>query len=288
MVLRLALTLLPGVLLAFLSACRPSEPGPTLDLPPRPEGAPGGSEIGDQLRELDSDAWERRIAVEIDRGNVPGWLRRLEPVHLTRELGGRKKTLTVWVTPDYLAVGSDDDFLLVPLSPRTAWRIADRAGASLPTPGMVDAVWAAARTRLTPVRFDPEDGIRTVPFFLRHDAIIRGQRRQYGIRPGTFLAGHKLDVVRLDGRGSPGSEAGDGEEGPVGRGAALYGWHLPAGEPIQPVFPVDPDRPPHFSVGVRLVDRRVLLDGEWRDLEELLEDAELQGLLLEGPGSPAR
>lgn len=136
MVLRLALTLLPGVLLALLSACRPSEPGPTLDLPPRPEGAPGGSEIGDQLRALDSDAWERRIAVEVDRGNVPGWFRRLEP--------------------------------------------------------------------------------------------------------------------------------------------------------IQPVFPVDPDRPPHFSVGVRLVDRRVLLDGEWRDLEELLEDAELQGLLLEGPGSLAR
>lgn len=265
-------TILLGAFLFLLASCRPEDPGPTLDLPPRPDGAPGGSRIADELRDLDPDAWERRIIAEVLRGNVPEWLRRLEPVHLGGEVGGRERRLTLWVTPDYLAVGSDDDFVLAPLSPAGALFLADRAGASLPTPGMVDSVWSAARTRLAPVRFDPEEGIRTVRYFLRHDAIIRGQRRQYGIRPGTFLAGHKLDVVRLR------SEVGGGPE------VALYGWHLPSGEPIQPLFPVELDRPPHFSLGIRLVAREVRVDGEPRDLSEILEEDLWESLL---PTSPA-
>ena len=46
--------------------------------------------------------------------------------------------------PDYLAVGSDDDFVRMPMTPQTAQQIADLFGCILPTRKMVDAIDAAA------------------------------------------------------------------------------------------------------------------------------------------------
>jgi hypothetical protein len=252
-----------------LLACDPGPPAPTLDLPDRPVDAPGGDEVARELRGLGLEAWEERIHAEVARGNVPTWLRQLERVELTGEVEGRTHRVTFWVTPDYLAIGSDSDFLLAPLSPRTAQRVADLVGGSLPTPRMVDATWASARVRLVPIRFQPNERIRTVEYFQRHNRVVWAQRRQYGVRPGVFVAGHKLDVVR--------SAADPGEPGEV----ALYGWHGADGSPIQPLFPVLMDRPPHFSLGVRLVDRNVLVDGNPRDLLDVLRDPELAPLLIE-------
>ena len=57
---------------------------------------------------------------------------------------------TIEVMPDYLAVGSDDDFVRMPMTPQTAQQIADLFGCMLPTRKMVDAIDAAAEVRLAP------------------------------------------------------------------------------------------------------------------------------------------
>lgn len=264
-----------AILLCLACDQGPAVPAPTLDLPRRPADAPGGSAVARDLRGLDLEAREERILAEIARGNVPDRLRQLELVEMTVGTDDGPRHVTFWVTPDYLAVGSDTDNVLVPLSPRTARRLADLVGASLPTPAMVDAVWSSARIRLIPIRLRPTDERWTVRFFERHNRLVQVQAKQQGARPGMLLAGHKLDVVLL-----PPPLADSMEFG-------LYGWHLPDGQPVQPLFPVPPDRRPHFSVGVRLVHRSLRVDGVERELPAVLDDPTLAPLL-HGGGTTER
>jgi len=248
-------------------ACGPGAPAPVLDLPHRRSDAPGGTEVARDVRTLDLESREERIFAEVSQGNVPTWLRRLRRVEMTGELGARKYRVTFWVTPDYLAVGSDDDYVLVPLSPQTAQRIADLVGGSLPTPRMVDAVWASARARLAPIRIEPDEFMTTVRYFERHDRLVQGQRMLYGVPPGALVAGHKKDVVL-----SATLSANPGK-------VAIYGWHRLDGRPIQPLSTILGEGWVGYNHGIRLVDRGILLDGARRDLSAVLCDPEFAPLL---------
>lgn len=230
--------------------------GPRLQLPPRPADAPDGSEVASDIRGLEPEAREERILAEVARGNVPGWLRPLEPVEVPGT-EGRTSPDTFWVATDYLALGSEEDYLYVPLSPAAARRAAELAGASLPTPRLVDAIWSAAAGRLIPIRFRPNEDIGTVRYFLRHNRLVQAQRRQHRARPGDLTAGHKLDVVAVREATEPQAAGSPGEGGeaaiPAPDSGALYGWHHTDGTPIQPLYRVPADAPAHYSMGVRLV-----------------------------------
>ncbi len=251
----------------LFTACGPSEPAPVLHLPERAGAAPGGDEISREIRNLELRAREEWIYTEISQGNVPTWIRQLRPVEVRGEVGGRRHRVTFWVTPDYLAVGSEGDYLLIPLSAQTAQRIADLVGCSLPTPRMVDAIWASADLRVEPIRLQPNESMKTVRYFERHDNLVKGQRHLYDVPPGVLVAGHKLDVVI-----APALAERPGE-------IALYGWHHSSGQVIQPLFIGATDSLVAFSHGVRLVDRRVVVDGARRDLWDVLRDPELAQLL---------
>lgn len=238
-----------------------------LALPPRPTEAPGGAEIARELRGLELEAREERIFAEVSAGNVPGWLRALRPVEVAGDVGGRRASVTFWVTPDYLSVGSDVDAFPVPLSPGTAQRIADLVGAALPTPRMVDAIWAAADVRLEPQPIPPSPAMTTVEVFEEHAALVRAQRAGRGGDPGLLVAGHKKDVV----------VAAVLAEAP-GK-VAIYGWHRPDGTPIQPLYAGHTERWVDYSHGVRLVLGTVRVDGVERPLRDVLADPRLAPLL---------
>jgi hypothetical protein len=257
-------------LLAATSACEPPRPGPTLDLPPRPADAATGGELAHDLASLDVAAREERILQEVSNGNVPTWLLELRPVALTRELEGRSYEVVFWVTSDYLAVGSDEDYLLVPLSPQGAQRIADRLAASLPTPLMVDAVWVAADARLAPQRLAPQDSVgsvRTVEYFARHTSVIDGQRMLRRVARDALVAGHKKDVVL-----SPVLGANPGK-------VAVYGMHQTDGTPTQRLSTVAQASWVYYNHGVRLVHRRITVDGADLDIVSVLRDPRLARLL---------
>jgi hypothetical protein len=239
----------------------------TLALPPRLPSALPGSVIAGEVRDLPLEAREERLYDEIAGGNVPAWLRRLQPVEVQATLGGQTHRVVFRVAPDYLAVGSDDDYLLVPLSPQTAQRLADLVNASLPTPLMADAIWRAAGIRLEPAPIPPSPEMTTVAVFETHARMVRKQRSAAGQPPGVLVAGHKKDVVitaRL--AASPGK-------------VAIYGWHRPDGTPIQPLYTGHTDRWVDYSHGIRLVSREVMVDGVPRDLPDILGDERLAGLL---------
>ncbi|MDB5296931.1 MAG: hypothetical protein JWO31_2914, partial [Phycisphaerales bacterium] len=181
---------------------------------------------------------------------------------------GRPVTCTIDVAADYLAVGSDDDFVRVPLTPTTAVKAAALLGGTLPTRKMVDAIDAAAEVRLEPRPLtEKREAFAT---FVAHNAIIEQQRAG---RPASGLVtGVKKDVVltnRLlekDGR------------------VAIYGWRKLDGTPIQPLTTVHQAYYVDYSHGARVVSRVVTVDGKERMIEDVLADPKLHVLLSdEGP-----
>ena len=122
-----------GLLLAALtaSAATPCAGDLTARIPPRPRGAAGGAAFVASLASLDRDARDGAIVAQVLAGNVPGFLRRLAPILLKGTVDGaepRAITATLCVMPDYLAVGSDSDFVHVPLGMPASAAIAHTFG----------------------------------------------------------------------------------------------------------------------------------------------------------------
>ena len=142
---------------------------PLLRLPSRPADAIGGSEFARRTSGLSSEDRDRAVVAELERGNVPSFLTHLTPVELTTHASdGKPVVATIWVTPDYLAIGSDDDFLYVPLTYYSATVVADRFGSVLPTPKMVDAIYEQSAHHLTPTPLPAGPLMRSNLYLSKH------------------------------------------------------------------------------------------------------------------------
>lgn len=242
-------------------------PRPVETLPPRPASAMTGSEFGaTYLNASDEDRYAA-AAAQVLSGNVPRFLRHLVPVRLARPEGAGPGPgeATVWVTPDYLAVGDDADFLRVPLDYLTAAELARDLDFGLPTTRIVDAVYAEASERLSPAPLPAGPRMRSMGYWLQHESLV--EAASAGQPLGLLTAGHKKDVV-LSARLRGASDR-----------VAIYGWHRPDGRPIQPLSTVHGARYADYSHGVRLVSRTVSVDGVDRDLFEVLADPAAAPLL---------
>ena len=246
-------------------------------VPRRSRNAPEGRAFMSTLEGLDGVKRDRLVAAEILKGDVPGFLRNLVPVSITsRSATGAPTTITLCVTPDYLALGSNRDFVRVPLGLRAATRIGDAFNMILPTPRMVDLIYRAADLRLSPRPMPAGPQMTSTAYLLRHNQTIRAQRESAGTPLGTLIAGQKKDVVLSNRLAS--------HRGRV----AIYGWHRSNGRPIQPLSTVHGAGYADYSHGIRLVSRTAFLDGKPVDLRSLMADSRYAGLLSkEGPvGDP--
>jgi hypothetical protein len=241
----------------------------TLPFPSRPANAPAGSEFARQINSLDLNGREREIFSQVMAGNVPNFLRKLCPVEVSNVADGRTNRATFYAAPDYLAIGSDEDYFLMPISPNTAQRIADAWGCSLPTRKMVNDIYRAAEVKLTPVPMTPGPAMTTMPVFSNHNAIVRAQRAaQSPAHPlGALVAGHQKDVVI-----SAGLATAPGK-------VAIYGWHQTNGAPIQPLYLKHAAFWVDYSQCTRLVQQKMSVDGVTKTVAEVLADASLADLL---------
>ncbi len=176
-------------------------------------------------------------------------------------------TALIWVTPDYLAIGSDENFLRIPLSYPSAVAVAQAFECVLPTRKIVDAIYKQATCRLKPAPLPPGPKMRSSEYYLKHREMIRAQRKEADCALGELVSGHKKDVVltnRLNEK--PGR-------------VAIYGWHRKTGEPIQPLSTVHGDRYADYSHGVRLIYKTVWINGEPRSILEILQDPRLAPVL---------
>jgi hypothetical protein len=242
---------------------------PAPGIPKRPADALGGRAFFARLGVMKPAEREAAIADEIGRGNVPDFLRAFHKLKVTaKDTTGKERSAILEVMPDYLAVGSDTDFVRVPMSPTTAAYIADRFGCCLPTRKIVDDVYNAASVKLEPKPLTTDR--ESVATFLKHHEIIEGQRA--GKMLGELVAGVKKDVVVSNLLGEKPNRV------------AIYGWHKSDGTPIQPLSIVHVRTYVDYSHGVRLVKRTVTVDGRERDLRHVLASPDLSPLVSdEGP-----
>lgn len=234
------------------------------DIPRRAPDALTGSAFIAAVAALPREQREAAILRELRAGNIPDFLRVLRTVTVSGQgADSVTHTISFQVPPEYLAIGSDADFVRMPMNPYTAQAFCDAFGFVLPTAKLVDAIWAAAELHLDPrplavERESPET-------FLFHHRLIEQQLA--GRPPGGFVAGIKKDVVitnRL--RERPGR-------------VAIYGWHYPNGQPIQPVYAGHADWYVDYSHGIRPVRRSMKVDGVMRPFEKIMADPRLRDLL---------
>jgi hypothetical protein len=240
-----------------------------LSFPPRPANAITGSRFSQQTETLSRDDRETAVLKEILAGNIPDFLRALVPIDVeVTDSQGVKHTATYHVAPDYLAIGTNEHFFRIPMSPMTATKIAAAVDASLVTAKISDDIFQHAKIRLDPKPLVKDrDAAKT---FYEHHQIIEEQRRGQPLE--SLIAGIKKDVV-LTNRLS---------EKP--HRVAIYGWHYPTGKPIQPLYVGHVDWYVDYSHGIRLMSQQIVVDGQPRRVEEILKDKELNKLLSnEGP-----
>lgn len=234
-----------------------------LRLPPRPANTVTGTQFKDQVLTLDRAERELQIYNEVTRGNVPDFMRALKPVTVSANVGGTPYTLTYYVTPDYLAVGSNADYFRLPMSPLLAQWIADFAQASLPTRKMVNDIWSAAQCKLSPSTIPPDGNMITVPVFWQHQQTVQGQRNGAGNPLGDLVGGHKKDVVITPLLYQPSTP----------NRVAIYGWHYTNGANIQPLYLGHEETYADYSHGIRLVNNIVALNSTTATLQSILTHA---------------
>lgn len=202
---------------------------------------------------------------EILSGNIPGFLKKFVPVNvsLTDSVTGKTLKATYYVSPDYLSVGNDKDWARINITPNAGQKIADSFHCFLPTRKMVDDIYKTATVKLEPV---PMYAFRdSTPTMWQHHLIIEGQRKG---RKG-LIAGIQKDVV-ISGKISRDTRP---------ERVAIYGWHRLDGKPIQPLYTGHIYWWIDYSQGIRLVYRKIKVDGKWMDYTEVLKHPVLQKLL---------
>ena len=217
---------------------------------------------GKSVQERDSMA----VAAMLN-GSIPAFLQKLVPVRFVyQDSLGQPHRVEIWVSSDYLSIGNNQDWVRLPLMPESAQTIADSLDCFLPSSALVDRIYEAAVVKLEP---EPIYALRdSLPVFRQHHLMIEGQRKD---RSG-LIAGIKKDVVRSI-RYFQSSRSNR---------VVIYGWHLPDGKPIQPVYAGHVNWYVDYSHGIRLISQRIRVDGKWRRMRELSADPLLAGIVCDG------
>ncbi|HYX38162.1 MAG TPA: hypothetical protein VE954_34105 [Oligoflexus sp.] len=271
MTVRTFLSLILGLQLtlstsALALTAKPS--GRVLDLPPRPKNAMTGSAFVNKIKNLAPAKREKAIVAEILKGNIPNFQRFLTPVERRLTAGPyRGQILRFWAVPDYLAIGSDRDYVRVPLNMYSVKALAQKLDLSLPTAKMVDDIYAQAKVKLKPAPLPANKAITSAGNIMKHHSLVQNQLNSSNWRPGLLVAGHKKDVVQ--------SRRLTKKPGAI----AIYGWHQKNSTPIQPLSTVHSADYADYSHGIRLVSNAVEIGTRTLDLRDALSQSPTASLL---------
>ena len=226
----------------------------------RGEKAPDGHAYIQMVQDTGFWAMEDMTVSQILSGNVPSALKKFRKI--VYKADGHK--VEMWVLPDYLAVGNDQDFVRMPMGPLAAQRVADSLYCSLPTTFLSDRIDEVSEGRIEIFPFRPVGDRNMKPLcFEDSNNAINALMRSKGLKFGQFVSGLKKDVVlttRLE------------NEPDYYRHVAIYGWFHPDGHPQQPLFIRHGNFYSDYSHGIRLIYRTIKIDGKEYDLRAVLED----------------
>jgi pimeloyl-ACP methyl ester carboxylesterase len=233
-----------------------------MNIPARDHDAETGSAFMRRINDLPLAEREEEIFKAAVSGNIPDFLR--NTITLQGEFEdaeGVSHRVTFEVMPDYLSIGSDDDFCRIPMNPMTAQRLAYLFGASLLTARLSDFIYDHSEVKLTPFNYIPVGNANElVTKFVDHNAQVERQLAEAGGKHGQLVAGIQKDVilsVRI-------AERPDR--------VVIYGWHKSDGKPIQPVYNGHVWWYVDYSHGIRFINDQVLIDGKPALFSEIIKD----------------
>jgi len=242
----------------------------TLNLPPRPADAVTGSEFATLVWDFTLTDRENAIYSQIMSGNVPGFQRSLVPVTFNQTVNGTNYSITYYALPDYLAVGCDTNYFLIPMTPVLAQKLCNNLKCTMPTRKIVDQIWTNATVKLAPSTIPPSAAMITIPVMWQHNQTVWEQRQAViSSNPlGSLVAGNKKDVVISNKiYGNP----------PPNR-VVIYGWHYQNGTPIQPLYSGHEESYADYSHGIRLVQDSVTINGQPGRITAILQNDTLYSL----------
>jgi hypothetical protein len=225
------------------------------------------TELRQRLEGLSLDAREAIVAAALDQGAVPDFLLALRELKIT----GGAVSATLLVSPDYLSIGTETDFVRMPMYLDTARAWMKGNGYALPTRRVMHEAWRQADVRLPPKPWGPpyvESEMTTLARYWTHNAWIEGQlgATTAPLNRELLVAGHKKDLIC-----SPQQTDAN---------IVIGGWTQPNGLDIQPAFAGHHRRWVDYSQCFRLVADKVRLgDGTEASYAELLDSPTYASLL---------
>lgn len=252
-----------SVLLLMLIVVSEQLQAQNLPLPVRKVDVVEGSEFKNIIEHLTLEEREKQIYQQIMSGNVPDFLRNLVPISFSKTIQDATYNVTYYVLLDYLSVGSEEDYFLIPMTPVLSQRIANAIDFTLPTKQMVDQIWNHASVKLMPSPITASPLMTTIPVMWKHNMMVKAQRANASdtLPVKLLLAGHKKDVIisnRIYGNTS--------------KRVVIYGWHNKSGVVIQPVYAGHSEDYVDYSHGIRLVQDSVLINGQFHRISDVLQD----------------
>lgn len=245
----------------------------SIKLQNRSNTALSGSEFSKSIRDsaISIDLREEIIFNEIHSGNIPKFYRKLIEIKDTVLINNRNHTVKYYVMPDFLAIGSDEDYFYCPMRPQLAQKIADRLKCSLPTRKISNRIYQKAEVKMVPQPIPPSKAMITIPVFEKHNSMVQEQRKNTlnEFPLGSLTAGNKKDVVI--------SNKIYTDKGLLR--VVIYGWHKPDGKAIQPLYNGHSTIHVDYSHGIRLVQNKVWVDGKKTSLQKILKSEILYPLV---------
>ena len=227
-----------------------------------------GSDFLVRTAGMSAAAREAAIVDAILAGNTPAFMDAWHDVPVSgRTSSGAQRSGTIRVKPDYLCIGTDADFVRIPMNPLSAQRLADQGGCLLPTRKLaLDIYHAPDGIPLAADPLPPGGQMTSNEWYRRSNDAIEGRRAGQAL--GSLFVGHKKDVLT--------STSLDAHPHQV----IIFGFFKADGTPWQPLSWIHENTYVDYSHGIRLIHGQMLLDdGSTRAVADVLADPDLCGLV---------
>jgi hypothetical protein len=224
-----------------------------------------GSDFLQSVMTVSRERREEMILDAFRQGSVPPFMCNWKYVTVMKP--GSAWTVVYGVLPDYLCIGTDADYVRIPMSPLTAQKVADLYQCCLPTRKMVNDIYQAAKIKLAPHPLPPGAQMMSTAYYQKHNEIIEDQLKQTGFTLGDLIDGHKKNVIL--------SQTIKTHPNRV----IIYGWHQLNGKAIQPLSWIHENTYADYSHGIRLIYKTVSANGTFMPMADALKHPDVSPLL---------
>lgn len=237
----------------------------TLNIPV-PEVQKSASQFIDEVRGIERLKRDEIAGQYLLAGHVPDHMRNyVDIVQIFQAEDGTTRSLVLSVLPDFLCIGTNEDYIRIPLTPLTAQKICNEWGCMLPTTKLSDIIWGAAVNKMQPLPWGPpyDASMMSLDRVITHNKRINDLAIKLGQDMTQLSAGHKKDVVMTKKLASQPDRV------------AIYGWHQLNGKNIQPLYLGHESTYADYSHSIRVVSLQCILDDQPYLLQNILSDPNL-------------